>query len=182
MCVWLDFDYFQVQLTLLQHMSTLGFNFFLLVYFNTNNFKNFSCLMHPHVTAMLKLKFFFCQAMCWPLTLTLIHIGMNECGMSLDMLGWTLAFLIQIYFISFGFILLLRWKQVFKRAHLLALRLAKACSFTTTCWYPPACFGNSIMILPWEFIDCLCMEQVSGQAIAYVPCILSWCSHRVIIH
>ena len=37
-------------------------------------------------------------------------------------------------------------------------------------------------ILPWELIDSLCMEQVSGQAIAYVPCILSWCSHRAIIH
>ena len=120
--------------------------------------------------------------MCWHLTLTLIQIGMHECGMNADMLDWTLAFLIQIYFVTFGFILLVRWKQVFKRAHLLAVSLAKACSFATTCWYPPACFGNYSRILPCELIDSLCMGQVSGQAIAYVPYILSWCSHWVEIH
>ena len=37
-------------------------------------------------------------------------------------------------------------------------------------------------ILPCELIDSLCMGQVSGQAITYIPYILSWCSHRVIIH
>ena len=45
---------FQEAYALLQHMSTLGFkNFFFLVYFNTNNFKFFSCHMHPHLSAML---------------------------------------------------------------------------------------------------------------------------------
>ena len=37
-------------------------------------------------------------------------------------------------------------------------------------------------ILPCELIDSLLMGQVSGQAIAYVPYILSWGSHCVIIH
>ena len=55
-----------------------------------------------HVSAMLNFNFFFfCQAMCWHSTLTLIQIGMHECGMNVDMLDWTLAFLIQIYFVTF---------------------------------------------------------------------------------
>ena len=112
-----------------------------IVYFNTNNFEIFSC--QPFWISI-----FFCQAMCWHSTLTLIQIGMHVCGMSLHMLGWTLISLIQIYFNSFG--------------------------FTPIVIY--------FRILPCELIDSLCMGQVSGQAIAYVPYILSWCCHWVIIH
>ena len=45
--------------------------------------------------------FFLCQAMCRHSTLTLIQMGMHVCGMSLDMIDCTLAFLIQIYFVTF---------------------------------------------------------------------------------
>ena len=52
---------FQEALALLQHMSTLFLKKkkFFGVYFNTNNFEIFSCHLHPHVSAMLDLKFFF---------------------------------------------------------------------------------------------------------------------------
>ena len=119
-----------------------------LVYFNTNNFEIFSCQPCATCVSHVGFKKFFFQAMCWHSTLTLIQMGMHVCGMSLHMLGWTLVFLVQIYFISFG--------------------------FTPIVIY--------FRILPCELIDSLCMGQVSGQAIAYVPYILSWCSHWVIIH
>ena len=124
------------------------------MYFNTNNFEIFSCQLASTCASHVGFQNFFCQEMCWQLTLTLIQIGMHEFGISLDMFDWTLAFLIQIYFISFGFILLARWKQVYKRAHLLALSLAKACSFATTCWYPPACFWQYTLgfyYVSWSF-------------------------------
>ena len=68
--------------------------------------------------------------------------------LTMNMLSWTLVSLSQIYFILFGFTLLV----------------------------------IQLRIIPCELIDSLCMGQVSGQAIAYVPCILSWCLHWVIIH
>ena len=61
-----------------------------------------------------------------------------EFYLTLNMLGWTLVILTEIYFISFG--------------------------------YTPIVIH--FRILPCELIDSLCMGQVSGQAIAYVPCIL----------
>ena len=105
---------------------------------------------------MLNFKFFFCPAMCWhaTLTLTLIHPHLVwmwcefEFYLTLNMLGWTLITLMEIYFISFG--------------------------------YTPIVIY--FRILPCELIDSLLMGQVSGQAIAYVPYILSWGSHCVIIH
>ena len=140
---------FQDSLTLHYLMSTLFFfflkkkKFFFGCTSTQITLKFFHVSYESHVSAMLNFKFFWGRAMCWHSTLTLIQIGMHECGMNVDMLDWTLAFLIQIYFVTFWlFILLVRWKQVFKRAHLLAVSLAKACSFTTTCWYLPACFGN----------------------------------------
>ena len=106
MCVWLDFDYFSGTQALLQAMSTLFFfkkKIFFCVDFNTNNFEIFSC---QHVSAMLNFKFFFCQAICWHSTLTLtltcpylLWMGCEfEFYLTLNMLGWTLASLIQIYF------------------------------------------------------------------------------------
>ena len=94
--------------------------------------------------------------MCWHATSTLTLINPHlvwlwcefEFYLTLNMLGWTLVILIEIYFISFG--------------------------------YTPIVIN--FRILPCELIDSLLMGQVSGQAIVYVPYILSWGSHCVIIH
>ena len=65
-----------------------------------------------HVSAMLNFKFFFFgPAMCWHVTLTLTLINPHlewmwcefEFYLTLNMLGWTLVILIEIYFISFGY-------------------------------------------------------------------------------
>ena len=79
--------------------------FFLLLDFNTNNFKIFStCVSHVEFLNFL----FFWVKPCVTSTLTLInpHLEWMWCEfefyLTLNMLGWTLVILIEIYFISFG--------------------------------------------------------------------------------
>ena len=88
---------FQDSITLHYLMSTLFFFLKKKLFFwctSTQITLKFFHVNHvSHVSAI--------QAMCWHSTLTLIQIGMHECGMSVDMLDWTLAFLIQIYFVTF---------------------------------------------------------------------------------
>ena len=148
----LGFDYFSgYGLALHYLMSTLFFFLkkkkFFLVYFNTNNFEIFSC--QPCVTCVSHVEFLnFFFGSSHVLTFNFNFNSNRHAWMWNESWYAWLNFSFpysNLFCYLLVFILLVRWKQVFKRADLLAVSLAKTCSFATTCWYPPACFGNSFL-------------------------------------